>query len=133
MTFEQAFLKVKEKFEKADATGIDNFALQITFSDDDCGGTFYATVTDGKLAIEPYDYWDNDTAIDITKSALLAFLSGRTTIETAIKNGQATVHGNIETVKNWKKTMKKAAPKKAAAPKKKTANKTTRQKQMRRR
>lgn len=133
MTFEQAFLKVKEKFEKADATGIDDFALQVTLSDEDCGGTFYATVTNGKLAVEPYDYWDNDTAIDITRSALLAYLAGRMTIETAMKNGEATVHGDVQTVKNWKNTMKKPAKKKTTTTKKKVANKTTRQKQMRRR
>ena len=48
MTFEQAFLKVKEKFEHADASGTADFAVQVTFTDSDCGGTFYAEVKDGK-------------------------------------------------------------------------------------
>lgn len=114
MTFEQAFLKIKEKFENADASSTDNFAIQITFSDEDCGGTFYAEVKDGKLAVEPYDYRDSDTVLDITKSALLAVLSGRSSIDKAVANGEAVVQGDISKITDWKNTIKKAPAKKTA-------------------
>jgi len=87
MTFEQAFLKVKEKFNNADASNSSDFAIQITMTDEDCGGTFYAEVKNGTLAVEPYDYYDNNLVLDITKSALLAVLSGRSSLDKAIANG----------------------------------------------
>ncbi len=131
MTFEKAFLKIKEKFNNADATGISDFALQVTFTDEDCGGTFYATVRDGKLSVEPYDYKDNDAALNISKSALLAVLAGRMTIKNALSSGEASIYGDVSKVADWKATIKKA-PKKPAPTKKKVVKKTTRQKQFNR-
>lgn len=121
MTFEQAFLKIKEKFDKADAKGIDDFAIQVTFTDEDCGGTFYAEVKDGKLSVEPYDYYDNNAVLNISKSALLAVLAGRMSLDKAVANGDAYVQGDAGKIADWKKTIKNAPTKKPAA--KKTAKK----------
>ncbi len=143
MTFEQAFSKIKEKFNNSDASNIADFAIQITFMDEDCNGTFYAQVKDGALYVEPYDYKDNTLAITITKSALLAYLGGRSTLDKAIDNGDAYVEsGDVSKMADWKntiknasaakapaKTVKKAAPAKkaakTAAPAKKEETKTT--------
>lgn len=125
MTFEQAFSKIKEKFVKADASKAADFAMQITLTDEDCGGTLYAAVKDGVLAVEPYDYHDNTSVLNITKSALLALLSGRQSLDKAIADGEASVQGDASNVAELKSTIKKAAKtpaKKAAA---KTAKKTT--------
>lgn len=125
MTFEQAFEKIKEKFAKADASKTDDFAMQITLTDEDCGGTLYAAVKDGKLAVEPYDYRDNTSVLNITKSALLAILSGRISLNKAIDNGDAAIQGDASNVAALKSTMKasKPAAKKTAA-KKPAAKKT---------
>ncbi|MCC8161523.1 MAG: SCP2 sterol-binding domain-containing protein [Oscillospiraceae bacterium] len=127
MTFEQAFLKIKEKFDNADASNTSDFAIQVTFTDEDCGGTFYAEVKDGKLAVEPYDYYDNDVVLDITKSALLSVLGGRMSLDKAIDNGDASAKGDVSKIADWKNTIKKASAKPAAAkkaPAKKPAAKT---------
>lgn len=125
MTFEQAFLKIKEKFDKADAKGIADFAVQVTLTDEDCGGTFYAEVKDGKLSVEPYDYHDNNAVLNISKSALLSLLAGRISLDKAVANGEAYVQGDAGKIADWKKTIKKAPAKKPAAKKavKKTAAK----------
>ena len=123
MTFEQAFLKVKSKFDNADASGVADFAIQVTLTDEDCGGTFYAEVKNGKLAVEPYDYYDNDVVLDISKSALLAVLAGRSTLDKAIANGEASVKGDASKIADWKSTIKKAAPAKKAPAKKAPAKK----------
>lgn len=130
MTFEQAFLKVKEKFDHADASGTADFAVQVTFTDSDCGGTFYAEVKDGKLAVEPYNYYDNNALLNITKSALLAYLAGRTTLDKAIAAGDARAEGDISKIADWKAMLKKApaakkTPVKKASASAKTASKKT--------
>ncbi len=122
MTFEQAFDKIKEKFAKADASKVKDFAMQITFTDEDCGGTMYIAVKDGVLAVEPYDYRDNTSYLDITKSALLAVLSGRSSLDKAVASGNAYVGGNAsDDMAAVKSTITKTAAKKAPA--KKTAAK----------
>ncbi len=129
MTFEQAFKRIKTKFENVDASKLQDMALQITLSDEDCGGTLYAAVKDGALAVEPYDYKDNDAVLDVTKAALVSILTGKTSIEKEIENGNLTVKGNLEKVASVKDAIiipKKAPAKKAPAkkaPAKKTAAK----------
>lgn len=135
MTFEQAFSKIKEKFDKADAKGISDFAVQVTLTDEDCGGTFYAEVKDGKLNVEPYDYYDNNAVLNISKSALLALLAGRVSLDKSIANGDAYVQGDASKIADWKKTIKNSPVKKTTAkktaktvkktPEKKTAVKKT--------
>lgn len=121
MTFEQAFGKIKEKFVKADASKAADFAMQITLTDEDCGGTLYAAVKGGVLAVEPFDYHDNTSVLNITKSALLAILSGRQGLDKAIANGEASIQGDASNLAELKSTIKKAAK----APAKKAAAKTT--------
>lgn len=129
MTFEQAFKRIKTKFENVDASKLQDMALQITLSDEDCGGTLYAAVKDGALAVEPYDYKDNDAVLDVTKAALVSILTGKTSIEKEIENGNLTVKGNLEKVASVKDAIiipKKAPAKKVPAkkaPAKKTAAK----------
>ncbi len=125
MTFEQAFLKVKEKFVNADASSIADFAVQVTLTDSDCGGTFYAEVKDGKLAVEPYNYYDNNASLNITKSALLAYLAGRMTLDKAITGGEAYVDGDTSKIADWKATIKKKTSVAKTPAKKTTAAKKT--------
>lgn len=127
MTFEQAFDKIKEKFAKADASKTEDFAMQITLTDEDCGGTMYIAVKDGVLAVEPYDYHDNTSYLNITKSTLLAVLSGRASLDKAIASGDALMGGNASDMAAVKSTIKKpaakASAKKPAAKKSKAAPK----------
>lgn len=95
MKYEQAFKKFKEKFTGVDVSELDDMALQITLSDEDCGGTFYAELKNHILSVEPYDYKDNDAVIDVSRAALNSILDGKTTIDEAIENGELTVHGEL--------------------------------------
>ena len=122
MTFEAAFKKLKEKFANVKPEMLDDMAIQITLSDEDCGGTFYAQVKDKSLYVEPYDYKDNDAVIDITRKSLASILDGKSTFEKAVEKGEATVMGNIDKISAVKAAIvppvKKPAVKKTAAAKK---------------
>lgn len=113
MTFEQAFKRIKTKFANVDASKLQDMALQITFSDEDCGGTFYAAVRGGVLEVEPYDYRDNDAVIDASRAAISSVLGGKTTAEKEIEKGTITVKGNLEKAAEFKNAIK--APVKKAA------------------
>lgn len=104
MTFEKAFEVVKKKFVNSNASNTDNFAVQITFTDEDCGGTFYAEVKDGILHIEPYDYHDNNAALKISKTALLGYLGKRMSLEKAISETGA-VYGDASKIEDLRKLV----------------------------
>ena len=124
MTFEKAFETIKKKFDNADASKVSDLAIQITFSDEDCGGTFYAEVKNGVLSVEPYDYHDNNAALNITKSALLSYLGRRIALSKAISDGSASVYGDAAKIDELRSVIPKTE-KKAAAPKKTAAVKKT--------
>ena len=121
MTFEAAFKKLKEKFKNVDAAALEDMAIQITISDEDCGGTFYAAVRNHVSAVEPYDYKDNDAVVDVTRAALTSLLDGKTTIDKAIEKGDMTVMGDLQKVAAIRQALK--LPEKKPAAKKPAAKK----------
>ncbi|MDD6563732.1 MAG: alkyl sulfatase C-terminal domain-containing protein [Clostridiales bacterium] len=127
MTFENALKKIKTEFAKADASKLADMAVQVTMTDEDCGGTFYFKASNGELAVEGYDYRDNDAVIDIARKALMDILAGKTTLDAAIEKGVATAKGDfakLDTLKDaiapYKAPAKKAPAKKAPAKKAET-------------
>lgn len=121
MTFETAFKRLKDKFANVDATVLEDMAIQITLSDEDCGGTFYAAVRNHVLAVEPYDYKDNDAVIDVTRAALASLLDGKTTIDKAIEKGDMSVMGDLQKVAAIRNALK--IPEKKPTSRKKAAEK----------
>lgn len=105
MTFEKAVDSIKGKFVNADASGVDDFAVQITLTDEDCGGTLYAEVKNGVLNIEPYDYHDNNAAITISKAAFLGYLGKRTSLDRALADDGAYVTGDASKVEALRKLV----------------------------
>ena len=119
MTFENAVKKIREKFAEADASKLADMAVQVTLTDEDCGGTLYFKAENGAVDVQGYDYRDNDAVIDIERKALMDILAGKIDLDKAVEKGQATVKGNFEKLDTLKAAIKKhvSAPKKAVAKK----------------
>ncbi|MBS7299374.1 MAG: SCP2 sterol-binding domain-containing protein [Eubacteriales bacterium] len=125
MTFEQAFLKIKAKFDNADTSKLTNeFAIQVNMTDEDCGGAFYIQYTDGKLFVEPYDYRDNTADVTLNRADLNKILDKKLSVATALESNRLYINGNAEDFIAAAGVIK-APEKKAAAPKKATARKAT--------
>lgn len=127
MTFEQAYLKIKAKFDNADTSKLTNeFAIQVNMTDEDCGGAFYIQFADGKLFVEPYDYHDNTADVTLARQDLNKILDKKLSIATALETGRLYINGNSEDFAAAIATLKapeKKTVKKATAPKKATAKK----------
>lgn len=134
MTFEQAFVKIKEKFKDVDLSKFSSeLAIQVNLTDEDSGGAFYIQFTDGKLFVEPYDYHDNTADITLKRLDFNKLITGRLDIEKALASGALYINGSREDVltisgcvkaPEKKPAAKKATPAKKPAPKK-TTKKTT--------
>lgn len=120
MTFENAVKKIREKFADVDAAKLADMAVQVTLTDEDCGGTLYFKAENGAVDVQGYDYRDNDAVIDIERKALMDILAGKIDLDKAVEKGQATAKGNFEKLDTLKAAIKKHVP----APKKPAVKKT---------
>ena len=121
MTFENAVKKIREKFNELDASKLVDMAVQVTLTDEDCGGTLYFKVADGAVDVQGYDYRDNDVILDIERKALMDIISGKSTLDKAVEKGQATAKGDyarLDSIKDAVKPAVKKTPVKKATAKK---------------
>lgn len=119
MTFEKKFSTLKTKFNKVDVKKLENdFAIQLTMTDEDCGGTFYISFINGSFSVEPYDYVDNNAAITGTAAALAKIAGGK--VDKSID-----IFGSVEVVNALAAAYPAPAKKCAAKTCAKTAEKKT--------
>lgn len=140
MTFEEKYGKLSKKLIKADITKYtENFAIQITMDDEDCGGTFFVAYIDGAYKVEPYDYVDNTVNINIMADTLEKLIDKKLTVDEVFEADAIVANGNADHIvmlfEGFEKKVRKAPAKKAApkaeekAEPKKTTKKTAEKKE----
>lgn len=125
MNYFEAFEAIKTALEAASIPPTDGrSAIQVRISDEASVGTFYILASESGLAIEPYDYYDNDADILTEVSTLLDIIAGRLDFKEAVADKSVSVSGNIEAVTKLfdsipkrKTTVKRTAAKKTAVKK----------------
>ena len=96
MTYEEVFKKVKDTFQDTDVSHInEHLAYQFNIKGEG-EGTFYIEVKDGKLSIEPYEYYDRDAIFTCKADTLFNIISGKTDPVMAFTLGKLKVDGSIE-------------------------------------
>ena len=134
MTFEEKYTKLSKKLIKADTTKYsENFAIQITMDDEDCGGTFFVAYIDGVFRVEPYDYVDNTVCVNVLASTFEKLVDKKVDIDEAFEADAIAVRGNADHIvmlfEGFEKKVRKTPAKKTAEkaedkkPAKKTASK----------
>ncbi len=77
MTYQEFFEKVKETFLDADASGIEeHLAYQFNITGE-AEGIFYVEVKEGKLYVEPYEYYDRDAIFTAPAELLMKIAEGK--------------------------------------------------------
>ncbi len=103
MTYEEIFNKVKEAYENADASNVEG---HIAIEFDVCGegaGAFYAEIKEGKLDLQPYNYYDHDAAVIVDSEVLLEIVKGEKSAESAYLEGKMRIDGNLSAVTTFTK------------------------------
>ena len=130
MTFIERYTKISKKLFKADVSKYtENFAIQITMDDEDCGGTFFVAFKDGAFMVEPYDYVDNTVSVNVMALTLDKLADKKITFDEAFENDMIRANGNTDHIvmlfegfeKKVRKTPSKTVKKEPA---KKTVKKT---------
>ena len=132
MTYEEIVKKAKQAAKNIDAKAInEHIAIQIDIEGEG-EGAFYVEASEGKVAVEPYEYYENDCKIKADAETIIAVLSGKVKAEGAVSDGKLQVEGDggkALTLINARKTpekkpVAKKAPAKKAPAKKAPAKKT---------
>ena len=77
MTYEEIFEKSKERLLKAKTKDVKEFiAVQFNIFGEG-QGSFYAVIFDGKMDVQPYNYWDNDISLVVFGGELLFALENK--------------------------------------------------------
>ena len=96
MTYADMFAKVKGMLMDADVSDIqEHLAYQFNITGE-AEGIFYAEVKDGKLYVEPYEYFDRDAVFICTAETLFKLAEGKTDPVLAYTLGKPKVEGNID-------------------------------------
>ena len=105
MTYETLFETVREIFMKADVSGIgEHLAFQFDITGEG-QGTFYAEVKEGKLYVEPYEYYDRDAIFTCSAETLFKINEGKLDPVLAVTLGKLKVEGNIDKALYLKKLI----------------------------
>lgn len=96
MTYADFFAQIKGKFMEADVSSItDHLAYQFNI-EGEAGGIFYVEVKDGKLSVEPYEYFDRDAMFTAKAETFMKIASGKLDPVLAVTLQKLKVEGNIE-------------------------------------
>lgn len=132
MTYEQIVELAKKSLDKTAAKEIkENTAVEFDIYGEG-EGAFYVQIIDGKLLVEPYEYYDRDAKIIITGEELEKIIEGEKTPEQSLGEGIMMLEGDRDAALRLfslvKSEAKKTAVKKETAKKpvkKAVAKKTT--------
>lgn len=96
MTYQELVSEIRGIFMQADVSGIkEHIAYQFNIRGE-AEGAFYAEALEGKLYIEPYEYYDRDVLFTTTADTLLSIASGTMDAVAAFTLGKLQVEGSFD-------------------------------------
>lgn len=95
MTYEEIVAKVRKTFADADVSKIDEHLAYQFNIEGEGEGAFYVEVKEGKLYIEPYEYYDRDAIFICKADVLFKIISGKLDPVMAFTVGKLKVEGDL--------------------------------------
>lgn len=96
MTYAEFFSEIKGKFMEADISGIqEHLAYQFNIMGDG-EGIFYVEAKEGKIYVEPYEYFDRDAMFTCSADTLRKIAEGKLDPIWAVTTQKLKVEGNID-------------------------------------
>lgn len=95
MTYNELVEKVRSAYENVDANFIsDHVAFQFNITGE-AEGAFYVEISDGKVKVEPYEYYDRDVLVTTSAENLLDIVNGKLDPVKAYLTGKVKAEGNL--------------------------------------
>lgn len=94
MKFANILKKARTLAAEADISGVDFLAVQINIEGEE-NGVFYVEVKDGRISVEPYEYYDRQCAITISDADFSKLMRGKLDAVKAFNEGRLRVEGDL--------------------------------------
>ena len=92
MEFKDCFNELKKDFINKDVSNVPNVVFEFNIKD---VGVFYAKVQDGKLDIQPYNYYDNDVSFTAKFEIYKKIINGELDPIKSFFTGRLKVSGDL--------------------------------------
>lgn len=108
MTYADFFAEMKGKFMEADVSDItEHLAYQFNITGE-ASGIFYVEVKDGKLFVEPYEYFDRDALFVCSAQTLRELADGKLDPVLAFTVQKLKVEGNMDKALRFKELAERS-------------------------
>lgn len=98
MTYEELVANVKEAVKNVMISKmVGHVAFQFNVKGE-AEGAFYIEIVDGKIFVEPYEYYDRDIIIETTAAVIMRMLEDDLQPMLAYTNELMQVHGDIDQI-----------------------------------
>ena len=105
MTYAELFSEIKGRFMAADVSGItEHLAYQFNITGEG-EGIFYVEIKDGKLYVEPYEYFDRDAIFICSANTLLKMADKKLDPVMAFTLQKLKVEGNLDKALRFKELI----------------------------
>ena len=121
MTYEELVKKVKKVVEKIDTGAVKEHAAIEIDIEGEGEGAFYVELDKNKVAVEPYEYYDNDCRIRTGAETIIELVTGKSDVVKALEDGKISVDGDIEKALVLSGALKAVADKKSTEARKNIA------------
>lgn len=92
MEFKDCFNELKKDFVNKDVSNVPNVVFEFNIKDI---GVFYAKVENGKLDIQPYNYYDNDVSFTAKFETYKKIINGELDAVKSFFTGKLKVSGDL--------------------------------------
>ena len=100
MKYEELVARVAEAMKRAQVSRqVGHVAFQFNV-EGEAEGIFYLEIADGRVNVEPYEYYDRDIIIVTTADVIVQMVEGKLTPRVAYTNGQLRVYGDSRQLEN---------------------------------
>lgn len=112
MKYAEFFAQIKGKFLEADVSDVmEHLSYQFNITGE-AEGIFYVEVKDGKLHVEPYEYYDRDVIFISDADTFMKIAEGKLDPIVAVTLQKLVVEGNIDKALKFKELVDRNKKKK---------------------
>ncbi len=95
MTYEAIVEAARDKFLPLDVSSVSGVrAFQINIEGRSTNGIFYIEIKDGKVHVEPYEYYDRNAIIHVNPTNFIKLINGKLDPVNAFTTGKISVEGD---------------------------------------
>ncbi len=96
MTYESIVEAARNKFCDLDVSSVNGTrAFQINIEGKTVNGIFYIEIKDGKVNVEPYEYYDRNAILTMNGTNFMKLINGKLNPVSAFTSGKIKVDGDI--------------------------------------